>query len=68
MPHFREVNTGQVVTHEDDDIVAWFKSQARWVEVDEAPAKKTTTRKTVKKAPAKAAEAPESPEVEASEQ
>lgn len=68
MAHFREVNTGQVVTHEDDDIVAWFNSQSRWVEVDEAPAKKAATRKTTKKAPAKAPEATEAPEVEASEQ
>lgn len=54
MANFRNVTTGQVVSHEDDALAAWFKAQARWEETDEAP-KKTTSRKTTSKSTTKTA-------------
>lgn len=45
MPNFREVNTGQIVTHDDPALVAWFTSQARWEETAESPGKTDAQKK-----------------------
>lgn len=45
MPHFRNVNSGQIVTHEDDVLVAKFRSWSRWEETDQAPGKTAAEKK-----------------------
>lgn len=52
MAHFLNKNTGQHITHEDEDLVELFRWWARWEETAEAPKKVLTAAQ--KKAAAKA--------------
>lgn len=45
MANFREVNTGQIVAHDDAELIAWFTSQARWAETNESPGKTDAEKK-----------------------
>lgn len=61
MPKFRNVNSNQVVEHEDAKLVNFFRKQSRWEEISDAeakPAKKATPKAEEKdedaKEPAKA--------------
>lgn len=58
MPHFRNVNSGQSVTHEDADLVAKFRSWSRWEEIDAPEVKAEVKKAPAKKAPAKKPAAP----------
>lgn len=63
MATFRHVTSNQVVKHDDQELIDFFRGQARWTEIedqpDEKPAPKSAPKSAPKKPAAKATKADE---------
>lgn len=59
MATFRHITSNQVVKHDDQELIDFFRGQARWTEIEDQPAPKSAPKSAPKKPAAKATKADE---------
>ncbi len=59
MATFRHITSNQVVKHDDQELIDFFRGQARWTEIEDQPAPKAAPKSAPKKPAAKTAKADE---------